>query len=203
MASFSSANGFVLQTRLPFRHSPWSLIKAWLPTVVWIGVICFESTSIFTSEHTQHWLYVCLNFVSPKLATHVDIVNAVGRKVGHFTGYGVLSGLSFFGWTELLAYLQESRLIRLGRIVEVPRRWHLRAAVLGVLVTFAVACLDEFHQTFIPGRTGVFHDVILDTMGGVFAQVLILLFWRGRPDKGKVERVKGNVMPRAGELASS
>ena len=187
MASFTSANNFSLQTRLPFRHSPWSLIRAWLPTVFWIGVISFESTSVFTSDHTAHWVYAFLNFFSHRLAEHADIINGIGRKVGHFTGYGVLSALSFFGWTELLAYRTESQLIKLGRIVEVPRRWHLRAAVLGVLVTFLVASLDEFHQSFIPGRTAAFHDVILDTMGGVFAQILILLFWHSHSEKKMVE----------------
>lgn len=191
MASFSSANGLTLQTRLPFRHSPWSLLRAWLPTVCWIGIICFESTSVFTADHTQHWVFAVLNFLSPRLAAHADIINAVGRKIGHFTGYGILGGLSFFGWTELLAYTKESQLIRMGRIVEVPRRWHLRAAVLGVLVVFVVACLDEFHQSFIPGRTPAFHDVMLDTMGGVFAQMLILLFWR----PGRKQRIESSPVP--------
>ena len=187
MASLPSATGLTLQTRLPFRHSPWSLVRAWLPTVFWIGVICCESTAFFTSEHTQRWVYSVLKFLSISIAAHADLINGVGRKVGHFTGYGILGAFSFFGWTELLAYLKESQLLKLGRIVDVPRRWHLRAAVLAVLVVFAVACLDEFHQTFIPGRTGQFRDVILDTMGGVFAQLLILLFWRPRGEKKRVQ----------------
>lgn len=187
MASFLSVNGLTLQTRLPFRHSPWSLIRAWLPTVFWIGVIACESTALFTSANTQRWVYSLLNFFSISIAAHADLINGVGRKIGHFTGYGILGAFAFFGWTELLAYMKESQLIRLGRIMEVPRRWHLRAAVLAVLVVFAVACLDEFHQSFIPGRTAAFHDVILDTLGGVFAQMLILLFWRPRAEKKKVE----------------
>ena len=187
MSSYTSVPRLTLQTRLPFRHSPWSLIRAWLPTAFWIGVICFESTSVFTSEHTQHWVYALLNVFSHQLAAHTETINAVGRKVGHFTGYSVLGALSFIGWTELLAYMKESQLIKLGRVIEVPRRWHLRAAVLAVLVVFAVACLDEFHQSFMPGRTAAFHDVILDTMGGIFAQLLILLFWRPRADKKRVE----------------
>jgi VanZ family protein len=56
----------------------------------------------------------------------------------------------------------------------------LRAAVLAVLCTIVVASLDEFHQTYLPGRTGVFRDVVLDTMGGVFAQTLLLLYWSKR-----------------------
>ena len=50
--------------------------------------------------------------------------------------------------------------------------------MLGVLVTLVVASLDEFHQTFLPGRTGTYRDVILDTFGGIFAQILVLLLWK-------------------------
>jgi VanZ family protein len=154
----------------------WALIRAWLPTFVWLGVIAMESTSIFTSDHTQSWVYGMLKWMGPRLAAYSWLINAAGRKFGHFTGYAILSFLAFYGWTEFLAYWKELRFAKAGKTIHVPRRWHLRAAVLSVLVTLVAASLDEFHQAFIPGRTGVFHDVVLDTLGGVFAQIL-LLFW--------------------------
>ena len=189
MSTLASLRNLNLEPPVPPRYSRWALIRAWLPTFLWIGVISFESTSIFTSEHTNHWLYVILNFLfGANIAAHAPVINAIGRKFGHFTGYSILGGLSFFGWTELLAFRAELHLASLGKVVKISRRWHLRAAVLGVLVVFAVAALDEFHQTMIPGRTGVFHDVILDTMGGVFAQILIFLFWKSG--------TKGQIKPR-------
>jgi VanZ family protein len=147
-----------------------------------MGVIAFESTSVFTSDHTQHWLYTVLRYLfGVKFAAqHSVMINAVGRKIGHFTGYAILGGLSFYGWTEYLAYRREKYWERLGKVREAVRRWHLRAATLAVLTTMVVAALDEFHQGFIPGRTGVSHDVILDTMGGIFAQIVLFLLWDAR-----------------------
>jgi len=144
-----------------------------------MGVIAFESTSVFTSDHTQHWMYTILSYLfGVKFAAHhALVINAIGRKVGHFAGYAILGGLSFYGWTEFLAYRTEKYWEKLGRLRTVVRRWHLRAATLAVLTTFVVAAMDEFHQGFIPGRTGVFHDVILDTMGGIFAQIVLFLMW--------------------------
>jgi VanZ family protein len=170
------------------RSARWALIRAWLPTFIWMAVIAFESTSAFTSDHTHGWVHAILNFISPRLAPYSELVNAAGRKLGHFTGYSILSFFSFFGWTEWLAYRKEKRLAAQGKRVRVPRRWHLRAAVLGVLVTLVVASCDELHQSLIPGRTGVYRDVILDTMGGVFVQTLLLLFWN--PKKKTIQELE-------------
>jgi VanZ family protein len=152
--------------------------------LLWLVVIAFESTSIFTGGHTLMWTQRLLALFSDHVTwTQVFYANHVLRKTGHFIGYATLSWFAFRGWMETLAYQREKFLRRAARPVTHKRRWHLRAAVLAVLCTIAVAGLDEFHQTFIPGRTGVFRDVILDTMGGIFAQILLLLWWTQRPRK--------------------
>jgi VanZ family protein len=46
-------------------------------------------------------------------------------------------------------------------------------------MTAFVASLDEWHQSFIPSRTGTPRDVALDTCAGIAAQVLIF-FWLKR-----------------------
>jgi VanZ family protein len=39
-----------------------------------------------------------------------------------------------------------------------------------------IASCDEFHQTFLPNRTGSPWDVLLDCCGGLLVQ-LLLWFW--------------------------
>jgi len=36
-----------------------------------------------------------------------------------------------------------------------------------------VAMLDEWHQTFLPSRTGTFHDVLLDSTAALTTQMAI------------------------------
>ena len=186
------ARSLPLPPSYPSRSPLWSLVRAWLPTFFWMGVIACESTALFSSSNTQGWLFSMFKTLfGIKLAVHVaPVLNEYGRKIGHFTGYGMLGFLSFWGWTELLAYQRQNYLASIGKVMKVVRRWHLRAAVLAVLVTFCVASLDEFHQTFLPGRTGQFRDVLLDTLGGVFAQILILLFWKAGTRTRLVENPK-------------
>jgi VanZ family protein len=159
------------------------LFLAWAPAAFWLVVIAFESTSIFTGERTSIWTHRLLalffDHVSWKL---VEFVNHVLRKTGHFLGYATLSWFLFRGWMGTLQWQREQFLLKLGRTTSPAPRWRFRAAVLAVLVTIAVAALDEFHQSFLGGRTGVVRDVILDTMGGIFAQTLLLLYWT-RPTK--------------------
>lgn len=41
------------------------------------------------------------------------------------------------------------------------------AVVLSIIISFTYACTDEYHQTFVGGRTGQFSDVLIDTMGSI------------------------------------
>jgi VanZ family protein len=50
----------------------------------------------------------------------------------------------------------------------------LFASSLGVACTFLVACLDEWHQKFVPGRVSSFHDVMVDTTGAMFLTLVVL-----------------------------
>ena len=47
-------------------------------------------------------------------------------------------------------------------------------------MTAAVASLDEWHQTFLPSRTGALHDVILDSASALAVQILLFVILRKR-----------------------
>jgi VanZ family protein len=52
--------------------------------------------------------------------------------------------------------------------------------VLAILSTAVIASCDEFHQSFIPGRTGTPVDVLLDASGACTLCLIVwLMFWRG------------------------
>jgi len=56
--------------------------------------------------------------------------------------------------------------------------WTFRWARIAVLGTALVATLDEWHQSFLPSRTGRWQDVVLDTSAGIAAQILVVLWMR-------------------------
>jgi VanZ family protein len=51
-------------------------------------------------------------------------------------------------------------------------------ALLALLGTALVASADEWHQSFLPNRTGSPWDVLLDCCGAITLQLLIYVFMR-------------------------
>ena len=79
----------------------------------------------------------------------------VVQKAAHVVVYGVL-GLAWFWAFDL--------------------RYGARAASLwACCFTSAYAAIDEFHQTFVPGRYGSWWDVALDTIAALLALTIILI----------------------------
>jgi len=142
-----------------------NLLRAWLPAAVWIGLIAFESTDFFSSEHTGSMLYTILTRLFGNINLYDFLVfHHYLRKTGHVVGYGMLSLLLLRGWRATL-----------GRVQPLL----LRAALLSWLGTLFVAAMDEWHQSFIPSRTGTVWDVMLDTVAGVIFLV-VAYFWLRR-----------------------
>ena len=45
--------------------------------------------------------------------------------------------------------------------------WRRYGLQMAICCTAIVASLDELHQTYLPDRTGVMQDVLLDTCGAI------------------------------------
>ncbi len=88
-----------------------------------------------------------------------DLLDFVLRKTAHVVVFGVL------------VVLIERALHGEG----LSWRWSIPTAWLA---TFAYACSDEWHQTFVEGRSGQVSDVGFDMLGATLAAAVILLVRR-------------------------
>jgi VanZ family protein len=152
-------------------RDPHRVLKAWIAAVLWLIVIAIESTAWLSSEHTSRFLYPVFHFLFGLSYESFEPWNHILRKAGHVVGYGFLSFLLFRAWRETLP-----QLTRLGRNL----KWTFRWSVIAVFGTAIIASLDEWHQSFIPSRTGRWQDVVLDTCAGIATQFLLFLFCRAR-----------------------
>jgi VanZ family protein len=137
-------------------------LSAWLPVAIGIALILIESTEYFGSDHTSHplrWLWEAI--FGPVSSAGWEAIHRVLRKTGHFLGYG------FIGLAWLRAWwmtLSQSRF--------------LQDALLALLGTSLVASLDEWHQSYLPNRTGSPWDVMLDCCGALVLQVTVYVILR-------------------------
>ena len=135
------------------------MLKAWYPSAIWLGVIAIESTSLGSSENTAHILYPIFHFLFALDPLRFAAWHHILRKTGHFIGYFTLSVLLFRSWRASLPAFST--------------RWALPWAAMAFLGTIVVASLDEWHQGFLPSRTSTFSDVILDSIAGLVAQLVL------------------------------
>jgi len=84
------------------------------------------------------------------------------RKIAHVTEYAILTYL----------------LIRALREYDLTNR---QVLILSMTIAIFYAMSDEYHQTFILGRKGVYTDVLIDSIG----ILLISWFYSNKLDKNK------------------
>ncbi len=136
----------------------------WLPAAAWYGVIFLFSHQPATvsgglSDGLLYGLLEALSAVfreqteAGRLAI-VSFLSFFERKAAHMFLYFVLTGLLC---------------LALRRLPPRRRAW----AALGLCA--ALAALDEFHQTWIPGRSGQPRDVLIDVLGGAVFLLLAYL----------------------------
>ncbi|MBI1805348.1 MAG: VanZ family protein [Ignavibacteriae bacterium] len=62
-----------------------------------------------------------------------------------------------------------------------------RRAIVAILVVGAYGILDEFHQSFVPGRTPDIWDATADTIGGIVSVISIYIYYRWKSIKPQTE----------------
>ena len=134
---------------------------------MWLGLIAFESTNTLSAANTGRFLYPLLHFLFGLDLIRFLTWHFLLRKTGHVIGYAVLSLLFYRAWKTTIT-------------VSGNPRWSIVWARIAFTMTTLVASLDEWHQTFLPSRTGTVHDVLLDSAAALVAQVSIYAWFRIR-----------------------
>ena len=147
--------------------------KAWIAAALWLGLIAVESSNLLSAANDlaaarERNVTVCGTESTghPTAELAFGLMLELARKIGHVVGYGILSFLLFRAWRATLPSLS-------------PHGWSWKWSWIAILMTALVASLDEWHQSFLASRTGAFSDVVLDTVAGIGAQMLIYLLLRG------------------------
>ena len=160
--------------------------RFWIPVILWLGIIAVESFGL-SSNVTGGWLWNLLRLLRIHVSWRAfQELHHILRKIGHFTGYGILCVLFFRAWFHTLV----SRSPITGgssessRVASALHSIRVRCALLAVIMTLLTAILDEWHQAFDPRRTSSGWDVALDVTGGIILlgfALFVFRLWRNIP----------------------
>ncbi|KGM97861.1 VanZ family protein [Clostridium novyi A str. 4552] len=135
-------------------NKDYKIILKYCLVITWMIVIfCFSKDPATVSNEKSDFVIESLTSLG------IDIGGIFGkmstfivRKMGHFTEYFVLCILLIFA---------------LACKFKVKKTY-----IAAISITFLYACSDEFHQLFVPGRSGKIMDVLIDTIGGLVAIII-------------------------------
>src|ERR1017187_1838480 len=130
-----------------------SLIRYWLPVLVWMWIIFSASGDQMSFQHSSRIIGPFVRWLLPNLSD--EVIHAIVvfvRKCAHLTEYAVLALLLW-------------RALRKPPGPGAPR-WRWSEAGLALTLVALYAASDEFHQPFVPSREGSVSDARLATAGG-------------------------------------
>ncbi|HXJ55581.1 MAG TPA: VanZ family protein [Verrucomicrobiae bacterium] len=137
-----------------------SFLRYWLPVLLWALFISWMSTDAGSTRHTSRFIRPFLHWIYPQIRDDtVAQVQFFVRKTAHVTEYGFLAVLL---WRA-----------RRRAFWGDPRPWRPSEATFAVIVAMLFAVIDEWHQTFVPGREGRAADVLIDGAGAVAAMLAV------------------------------
>jgi len=138
-------------------------VRYWMPAIVWMAIIFLGSTDMLSAEHTSRFLVPFLRWFDPQIS--LAALNAIQlgiRKLGHLTEYAILAML-------------------LWRALRGGIRWQMKMSILFLVAALGSAIFaasDEFHQSFVPSRTGSPNDVMIDICGALAGLAICWMFAR-------------------------
>lgn len=148
----------------------------WTLVIIWASVIFFMS-SMDTNESNSKSKTVINDIVEKSVETTnelgitnkqpsesnkkkvIDKLNQPLRKVAHASEYFIFTIL-------ILIALKNSGVKGYKKFI------------IALVICFIYACTDEYHQTFVNGRTGQFSDTLIDTFGGFISCLMYTIMMK-------------------------
>jgi VanZ family protein len=134
-----------------------SFFRRYLPLLLWLGFISYASSDSFSAGNTSRIIGPLIRWLFPDASPDtLLLVHGMTRKLAHLTEYAILGFLA-------------ARAFRTSERPAINSRWFLISLTL--IVVYALA--DEYHQSFVPTRTGTIYDSLIDIAGGLTALILV------------------------------
>ena len=139
------------------ERPPSRTLSRYLPLILWMAFISFASTGNFSAGNTSRIIGPLVLWLFPNTTPEtLLVIHGITRKLAHFMEYALLGILA-------------ARAFRGSPRPALRERWFLVSVVLVVVY----ALIDEYHQSFVPSRTGTIYDSLIDMAGGLAGLIVV------------------------------
>lgn len=121
------------------------LLIPWLASALWMRIIYLLSDQPNSSRVTQLYL---------------GVWNILGRKGAHVCEYAILFCLYLAAFNASFHAMGRNRSQTNSRTLLAPA-----GVSVAIVLSILYAATDEWHQSFVPGRSASVFDVLVDTSG--------------------------------------
>jgi vanZ family protein len=142
-----------------------------LIAILLMGIVFYSSSMPYHDQSLVSKIQQLLSF-QPFSDVLSKIHFTYADKVISIPSLGYAQFIEFFirkGAHFLVYYFIGYRWTRGLKVHLKNPRWSL---MIAIFITVLYAITDEFHQGMTPGRTPLFQDMVLDSLGGIFGSVV-------------------------------
>lgn len=127
-------------------------IKHFIPAVIWMIFIFFESSLVADASSSQSNIIVQYIYSLLSLpAAYQELLSFLVRKCAHISEYMILTFLLYYGFYKNKVH----------------------SLSFPFIIALLYACSDEIHQLFVPGRAGMIQDILIDLIGVIIALIIV------------------------------
>ncbi|CCJ32809.1 VanZ family protein [Caloramator australicus] len=134
------------------RYIKWILVFIWA-----IVIFIFSSQNGEISSQNNRFIIELFKKIGIDINTLFSVnADFIVRKMAHFTEYFIFYLLLFNALIDDFIFN--------------------KSLLISIIITFIYSVSDEFHQSFVPGRSPTYKDVLIDTAGGLVCMIFIYLW---------------------------
>ena len=151
-------------------------IISWLLVIIWM-IIIFMFSSMDTNESNSK----SENTINKVIETTLDTTNNIGITDKHPSNNKINNVVKTLNYPLRKCMHASIYLILAILLINALTKYKIKISkklFITLILCFIYALLDEYHQTFVFGRTGQFSDVLIDTTGSSIGIIIYLIKYK-------------------------
>lgn len=140
-------------------------IISFLLVIIWMLLI-FLLSSMNSNKSNEK----SMNTIDTIINNTLDITNGTGLTDKHPTQKKKQSVIESINKPLRKVAHASVYFVLLILVINLLRTYNMnlnKSILIAIIICFIYAITDEYHQTFVEGRTGQFSDVLIDTLGAI------------------------------------